>query len=184
MGEASSPRFASFCLLASLVFVKNRLTDRDHSHTSLVRRRPPRARARNKATMPSDAASSAFADVSKAQEAGHTLAVAPDGTPFSRCHNQKICCNELGELGRGGDPSKLLPIHLESSDGSGSVIKAAHAYAGGFPSSGHSALLDTNGNLWMCGCDRWQQLGVSGALKLLDSEMRNLLMHHDISAAG
>ena len=134
--------------------------------------------------MPSDPASSAFADVSKAQEAGHTLAVAPDGTPFSRCHNQKICCNELGELGRGGDPSKLLPIHLESSDGSGSVIKAAHAYAGGFPSSGHSALFDTNGNLWMCGCDRWQQLGVSGALKLLDSEMRNLLMHHDISAAG
>jgi alpha-tubulin suppressor-like RCC1 family protein len=33
-------------------------------------------------------------------------------------------------------------------------------WAGGRKDSGHTALLDDDGDLWMCGCDRWQQLGL------------------------
>jgi len=43
------------------------------------------------------------------------------------------------------------------------VATAGHAYAGGFADSGHSALLDTSGYLWLCGCDRWQQLGLGSS---------------------
>ena len=43
------------------------------------------------------------------------------------------------------------------------MATAGHAYAGGFADSGHSALLDTSGYLWLCGCDRWQQLGLGSS---------------------
>jgi alpha-tubulin suppressor-like RCC1 family protein len=44
-----------------------------------------------------------------------------------------------------------------------STVKAAHAYVGGFGSAGHTAILDTEGRLWVCGCDRWQQLGLGSS---------------------
>ena len=103
-------------------------------------------------------------ETAKAQEAGHSITVTALGVPRSRCHNPKVCDNELGQLGRSGNPSAPLPIKLlddNSSDGSAAV--ASHAYVGGFTSSGHSALLDTKGNLWLSGCDRWQQLGLGSS---------------------
>lgn len=113
-------------------------------------------------TMTSNTGGSAgveFTDTSKAQDAGHTIAITAHGIPYSHCHNAKICDNELGQLGRRGDPYTLLPIKL----GDKNDYNIAHAYTGGFSSSGHSALLDTKGNLWLCGCDRWQQLGMGSS---------------------
>ena len=102
-----------------------------------------------------------FIDTAKAQEAGHTLAINSQGVPYSYCHNVKICNNELGQLGRLGNPYKILPINLDNGDGSSAI--AQYVYTGGFSSSGHSAILDTNGYLWLSGCDRWQQLGLGSS---------------------
>jgi len=33
-------------------------------------------------------------------------------------------------------------------------------YVGGNKEAGHSAIVDKNNDMWMCGCDRWQQLGM------------------------
>lgn len=102
-----------------------------------------------------------FTQTSQAQEAGHTIKITNNGIPFSYCHSNKSCSNELGELGRTGDPSKLLPITIVDHDKT--TIIASHAYTGGLPSSGHSAIIDNQGYLWLCGCDRWQQLGLGSA---------------------
>jgi len=111
-----------------------------------------------------------FANTSKAQEAGHTIAITKNGIPYSHCHNNKICDNELGELGRIGNPSIPLPIRIVHANNTNTKntddnndVRIAHAYTGGFPSSGHSAVLDTYGNLWLSGCDRWQQLGMGSS---------------------
>ena len=101
-----------------------------------------------------------FVHTSKAQEAGHTLHITSEGIVYSHCHNSKVCDNELGQLGRPGNPNVMLPIILSSSIGD---VRAARAYTGGFPSSGHSAILDTHGNIWLTGCDRWQQLGLGSS---------------------
>ena len=103
---------------------------------------------------------------SQSAEAGHTIKISNDGIPYSYCHNTKSCSNELGELGRTSDPYKLLPITTlgSGSDGSSNTtIHASLAYTGGFPSSGHSAIIDSRGYLYLCGCDRWQQLGLGSA---------------------
>jgi len=92
----------------------------------------------------------------KSIEAGHTISINKDGIAYSHCHNKKVCNNELGQLGRVGDAYKCLPIKLQES-------AVAHVYTGGFASSGHSALLDIKGNLWLSGCDRWQQLGLGSS---------------------
>ena len=96
-------------------------------------------------------------EISKSIEAGHTISINKDGIAYSHCHNKKVCNNELGQLGRAGDVYKSLPIKLQES------ISVAHVYTGGFASSGHSALLDLKGNLWLSGCDRWQQLGLGSS---------------------
>jgi alpha-tubulin suppressor-like RCC1 family protein len=102
-----------------------------------------------------------FTLTSQSTEAGHTIKINKDGIAFSYCHNTKSCSNELGELGRTNDPYKLLPITLV--DALKQNIKVSQAYTGGFPSSGHSALIDNQGYLYLCGCDRWQQLGLGSA---------------------
>lgn len=111
--------------------------------------------------MAPDAASSGtdveVVNESKAQEAGHSIAVTSQGVALSRCHNAKVCDNDLGQLGRAGDPSASLPIQLPGG------AKAAHVYTGGFASSGHSAILTESGELWLSGCDRWQQLGLGSS---------------------
>jgi alpha-tubulin suppressor-like RCC1 family protein len=43
------------------------------------------------------------------------------------------------------------------------TVHAYRAYVGGASDSGHTAVLDATGNLWMTGCDRWQQLGLGSS---------------------
>ncbi|KAL7462910.1 hypothetical protein ACHAXS_003285 [Conticribra weissflogii] len=128
---------------------------------------------------PSSSSSSSsvkFIEISKAQEAGHAIAITPDGTAYSFClPSSKSCNNELGQLGRKGDIHATLPVVIFNANGKNdpksnttndnakSKSRMAHAYAGGFANSGHSALLDANGYLHLSGCDRWQQLGLGSS---------------------
>ncbi|CAB9513898.1 Protein RCC2 [Seminavis robusta] len=71
--------------------------------------------------------------------------------------------NNLGQLGRdtGGSNSKEpKPVECESNE---TTIHFVKAYVGGCSESGHSALLDSKGFLWLAGCDRWQQLGLGSS---------------------
>lgn len=108
-----------------------------------------------------DDADLAFMRTVKAQEAGHSFGISSEGVLYSHCHNPKSCDNELGQLGRLGDVSIPLPVILK--DVGNKKTSAVYAYAGGFPSSGHSAILDSGGYLWLTGCDRWQQLGLGSS---------------------
>ena len=112
-----------------------------------------------------------FIQTTTSPESGHTISITPNFTAYSHCHTAK-CNNELGQLGRNGDVSISLPITLSDSPSqpaiaqaapTESAVGAAYAYTGGFSSSGHSAILDTNGSLWFSGCDRWQQLGLGSS---------------------
>ena len=65
----------------------------------------------------------------------------------------------LGQLGRtvtSKNPRSIPSLVKFASD---APIRVACIYAGGFADAGHSAVLDDQGQLWMAGCDRWQQLG-------------------------
>ena len=99
-----------------------------------------------------------FVTTSKAREAGHSFGITSDGLAHSYCHSKKNCQNELGELGRPGNAHVPLPVSLGNSKSS-----AAFVYTGGFPSSGHSLILDSGGYAWVTGCDRWQQLGLGSS---------------------
>ena len=96
-------------------------------------------------------------ETSRSIEAGHTISINKNGIAYGHCHNRKVCNNELGQLGRIGDAYKSLPIKLQEP------VSVSRVYTGGFASSGHSALLDERGNLWLSGCDRWQQLGLGSS---------------------
>jgi hypothetical protein len=76
--------------------------------------------------------------------------------------------NDLGQLGRATTDrsSAKTPgrVDIQTSAGSSSTnAKAVKAYVGGSVDSGHTAILDENGTLWMAGCDRWQQLGLGSS---------------------
>jgi alpha-tubulin suppressor-like RCC1 family protein len=68
--------------------------------------------------------------------------------------------NEMGQLGRKTESRKdcKTPSQVKL-DGT----KAIRGFAGGINESGHSAVLDSSGHLWVAGCDRWQQLGLGSA---------------------
>lgn len=63
--------------------------------------------------------------------------------------------NNHGQLGRSGNAGAMLPVKLP--------VPARRVFSGGFADSGHSAVLDAHGNLWVAGCDRWQQLGLGSS---------------------
>lgn len=70
--------------------------------------------------------------------------------------------NEMGQLGRTTKsrqdcktPSKANKLAED--------MKAIRGFAGGLSESGHTAVLDSVGNLWLAGCDRWQQLGMGSS---------------------
>lgn len=97
---------------------------------------------------------------------GHSLFISEDGTVYSWGRT-----NALGKLGRRGNAKEPLPATFidpnegpaDSSPGRKSRkfhVTCTKAFAGGFTDSGHSAVLDSSGNLWLTGCDRWQQLGL------------------------
>jgi alpha-tubulin suppressor-like RCC1 family protein len=68
--------------------------------------------------------------------------------------------NEMGQLGRNTESRKdcKTPSQVKLDD-----VKAVRGFAGGMNESGHTAVLDSSGNLWVAGCDRWQQLGLGSA---------------------
>lgn len=74
--------------------------------------------------------------------------------------------NSLGQLGRpSGDKPSREPHPAQFVDPNASTnlvdnVRVSRAYAGGNGEAGHSAVIDTNGHLWMAGSDRWQQLGL------------------------
>jgi len=94
----------------------------------------------------------------------HSLAIDISGNVYSWGIN-----NTFGQLGRPTGKKKS-----SSSSSSSSIphsvtlflppnVKAVRGYVGGLSDSGHSAILDSSGNLWVAGCDRWQQLGLGSS---------------------
>lgn len=93
-----------------------------------------------------------FVDVSEG--ARHSLGLTADGSVYSwgRSHS-------LGQLGRettttAGRRPGLVPLP------NGLKAKWVFASHGSTADSGHSAVVDQDGNLWMAGCDRWLQIGL------------------------
>ncbi|KAL3914102.1 MAG: hypothetical protein SGARI_000307 [Bacillariaceae sp.] len=92
-----------------------------------------------------------FADVAKGS--GHSIGVTADGRAFSWGTS-----SSLGQLGRSDDYTPARePAEIPLPDDV--VVKRAYV-SDSEKDSGHSAIVDTKGRLWMAGCDRWQQLGL------------------------
>lgn len=76
--------------------------------------------------------------------------------------------NDMGQLGRRTASSTerktptLVQVGTERTTTT-TITNAVRGYAGGISESGHSAVLDADGYLWVAGCDRWQQLGLGSA---------------------
>jgi alpha-tubulin suppressor-like RCC1 family protein len=68
--------------------------------------------------------------------------------------------NSLGQLGRTTTDRSSMKTPSRADIGN---VKAVKAYVGGSTDSGHTAILDAHGTLWMAGCDRWQQLGLGSS---------------------
>ena len=100
----------------------------------------------------------------------HSVGITADGVVYTWGPS-----SGFGQLGRptgktsasSGDDGKS--IHYEHSRTPGPAVfsgtdenqvQGYRAYVGGASDSGHTAVLDVTGNLWMTGCDRWQQLGL------------------------
>ena len=55
-------------------------------------------------------------------------------------------------------------VRLPNDERTGASRRVIAAAAGGGPDAGHTVLVDDRGDLWACGCDRWQQLGLGSSL--------------------
>lgn len=94
--------------------------------------------------------------------------------PTTDIQHSHIMSNNIGQLGRGGKSSKPLKaifsnplVAKDSSEGVQNTlvdVKASKAYTGGTKDAGHSAVIDSEGHIWLTGCDRWQQLGLGGSI--------------------
>ena len=94
-----------------------------------------------------------FIHISKNKDSCHAIGITSDGDAYSwPLYEKKSTINEFGQLGQGTKKTfGIIPIN----------VKVCKAYTGGTDESGHSALLDeTRQKLYLCGCDRWQQLGL------------------------
>lgn len=115
-----------------------------------------------------------FIYVHRNEESGHIIAITKLGIAYSWSYRRKGPLNEFGQLGRGstmGISKELLStpapvvlhnvsVHEKYPKQTNDVV-FVRAYTGGTKESGHSALLDsTRRRLYICGCDRWQQLGL------------------------
>jgi alpha-tubulin suppressor-like RCC1 family protein len=90
----------------------------------------------------------------------HWLGITLQGTVFSGGPS-----NSHGQLGRSTAGRKQArtptPVTFNNNNNTDeSSVKAHRVFAGGASDSGHSAVLDRSGQLWLTGCDRWQQLGL------------------------
>lgn len=88
-----------------------------------------------------------FVYTATATHAGHSIGITATGQLFTWGPS-----NTLGQLGRTSSAKIPRPVL--------SLPPIHRAYVGGRNDSGHTAALDTEGNIWLTGCDRWQQLGL------------------------
>ena len=100
-----------------------------------------------------------FVDVSEGPR--HSLGITDDGKVYSWGSTRSS--NNLGQLGRDTSKNKkkvTRPSPVEPFNDND--LKAEKVFVSNSiqKDSGHSAILDKNGRLWMTGCDRWQQLGL------------------------
>ncbi len=65
--------------------------------------------------------------------------------------------NRFGQLCRGVSPPGVITDPAEVDIGQ----RVVSVGAGGGRTAGHTALVGEDGSVFMCGCDRWQQLGLS-----------------------
>jgi alpha-tubulin suppressor-like RCC1 family protein len=96
-----------------------------------------------------------FIDVAKGPR--HSIGVTANGDCYSWGRT-----NALGQLGRDIEVTASgNPGHVPLPDG----VKIQKIYVSNSkgPDSGHSAIIDDQGRLWMSGCDRWQQLGLGSS---------------------
>jgi len=104
--------------------------------------------------------------------AKHHIGVTSKGEAFSWGKNN------FGQLGRLSTSTTVAtskearPVEYDTGNddknknknkNSNSVQVFLKAYVGGLSDSGHSALLDSKGQVWLAGCDRWQQLGLGSS---------------------
>jgi alpha-tubulin suppressor-like RCC1 family protein len=105
---------------------------------------------------------------SKSKHRQHSVGITVDGVVYTWGPS-----SGFGQLGRptgttsGNDSGSSKQQHEHSRtpgpaifSGTDETVYGYRAYVGGASDSGHTAVLDTTGNLWMTGCDRWQQLGL------------------------
>ena len=93
-----------------------------------------------------------FASVSRSD--AHAVGVTRDGVAFTWATAPRGA--RFGQLGRGARADPRAARVRAPASARGFVA----AWAGGAKDSGHTALLDASGALWMCGCDRWLQVGL------------------------
>ena len=86
----------------------------------------------------------------------HSLGIDAHGRVFSWGKS-----NSLGQLGRS---TKEIPAK-NAGQVNIPIRRASKVYVsiGNDSDSGHSAVIDSDGMLWMAGCDRWQQLGLGSS---------------------
>jgi alpha-tubulin suppressor-like RCC1 family protein len=100
--------------------------------------------------------------------AGHSIAITSEGWVYTWGRT-----NGLGQLGRPGkartlgaaqfaDPNENEDDHSKTTR-KNVKVKATRAFAGGTSDAGHSAVIDSDGHVWLTGCDRWQQLGLGSS---------------------
>lgn len=113
----------------------------------------------------------------------HNIGISTDGQAYTWGKT-----NSLGQLGRPTDKSSTCtgrghrkntpqhaifsnpqvstltnPLNLNPAEKFIGNVKSVRGFVGGFKDSGHSAILDEDGFLWLSGCDRWQQLGLGSS---------------------
>jgi alpha-tubulin suppressor-like RCC1 family protein len=103
-----------------------------------------------------------FIHVAEARDgAKHSIGITAEGKAFSWGRNN------FGQLGRPSSSKSSMeaaPIDYNRGDKNNATTAVQlRAFVGGSSDSGHSALLDTKGRVWLAGCDRWQQLGLGSA---------------------
>jgi alpha-tubulin suppressor-like RCC1 family protein len=90
----------------------------------------------------------------------HCIGLTNDGRAFTWALTSRG--NKFGQLCASSAPSSPLQstnIGERREVDIGQRVVAVGA--GGSQSTGHTALVGEDGTLFMCGCDRWQQLGLS-----------------------
>jgi alpha-tubulin suppressor-like RCC1 family protein len=115
-----------------------------------------------------DNANNRFDFVDIAEGTRHSLGLPPDGRhvySWGRSTSLGQLGRELNETTTSNSPPgsrRTRPGQVPLPD---SIKKVTRVFAsvGSASDSGHSAIIDQDGKLWMTGCDRWQQLGLGSS---------------------